>query len=122
MFNGSLMRLSVEHVQIMGHVTLSTTCIERANAKTIDISYLIVDTMSPYKIILGSPTINALRAVVSTRYLTLKYPLIDARVCTIRRDQQVAPVCYRSILETIGEEFALVDTHPFEISNTHFEF
>lgn len=94
MFNGSLARLSIKHVQIMGHVTLSTTCSEGVNAKTIDISYLIVDTMSPYKIILGRPTINALRAVMSTRYLTLKYPLIDARVCIIRRDQQVARVCY----------------------------
>lgn len=74
----------------MGYVTLKTTHDEEANAKTIDIGYLIVDTMSPYNIIIGVPDINALRAVVSTRYLTLKYPLLDGHVGTIRGDQKIA--------------------------------
>ena len=71
----------------MGYVTLKTTCSEGANAKTIDTNYLIVDTLSPYNIILGRLVINTLGTVMSTRYLTLKYPFIYGRVGTIRGDQ-----------------------------------
>lgn len=87
-FDDSLLGLTGEHVQIMGNVTLKTTCSEEANANIIDASYLIIYTMSPYNIILGHPTINVLGAVVSTRYLTLKYALLDGRVHTIRGDHK----------------------------------
>lgn len=53
--------------------------------------------------------INTLGAVVSTRYLTLKYFLLYGRVGTIRGDKKVAPECYMSILETAREELALLD-------------
>lgn len=111
-FNESLMGLSREHVQIMRYVTLKITCGEGANAKTIDLKYLILDIMSPYNIILGSLTINSLGAVVSTRYLTLKYLFINGKVGTIRGDQQVARECYLSSLETAREKLALVDAQP----------
>lgn len=67
----------------MGYVTLETTCSGGATEKIINFSYLIMDIMSPYNIIWGCLTINALGAVVSTLYLTLKYMLIDGIVGTI---------------------------------------
>lgn len=82
----------------MGYVSLISTCGEGAYAKTINVIYLIMDTMSPYNIIMGRLIINAIRAVISTQYLNLKYPLIDGRVGTIRGDQQVARECYLSIM------------------------
>lgn len=59
-FNGSLMVLSGEHVQIMSHVIPKTTCGEAANAKVIYVNSFIVNTMSPYNVIIGRPTIDFL--------------------------------------------------------------
>lgn len=61
-------------------MTLKTIFGEGIDAKTINFSYLIVYTMSPYNIILVRPPINVIGAVVSTQYLTLKYLLLDERV------------------------------------------
>lgn len=58
----------------MGYVTLKATYGEGDDAKTINVNYLNMDTRSPYNIILGHPAINALGEIVSTWYLTLKYP------------------------------------------------
>lgn len=82
-FSGSLMGLSGKHIQIVVHITLKTTCGEGADGKEIDVIYLFVDALSPYNIILGWPNINSLGVLVSTMYLTLKYPLLDRRVGTI---------------------------------------
>lgn len=50
----------------MGHVTLETTSGEGVDAKTIDVSYLIMDALSPYNIILGRPVTNVLKMVICT--------------------------------------------------------
>lgn len=81
----------------------------------------MVDTVLPYNTILECPTIKYLGAVVSTRYLTLRYFLLDGGVATIRRDQQEAHECYFSSLEIAREEVALVDVHPSEVPNVDFE-
>lgn len=85
--------------------------------KTINISYLIIDVVLPYNIILERQLNNTLWSVTSTQCLTLKYPLLDGRVGTILGDQQVAHECYLSILETIREDLSLVDAHPFKVQN-----
>lgn len=72
---------------------------EGANAKAIDIAYLIMDTLSPYNIILRIPPINELRAFISTLNLVLKYLLPGRRVGTVRENQQIAQECYYSSLE-----------------------
>lgn len=120
-FTGSFMGLSCERMQIMSCVTLETTCGQGHDVKTINVNYLILNTMSPYNIILRHPVINALGAIVSTRYLTLKYPFLDGRVDTIQGDQQVACESYMSNLETTREELILVDVHPFKVPNACLE-
>lgn len=77
MFIGSLTGLLVEQTQIMCHKALKTTYGEGTDAREINVYYLIVNAISPYNIILGRPTINTLRAVISMLYLTLKYSLPD---------------------------------------------
>lgn len=69
MFSGLLIGLLDKKVQVRGHLTLETTCGEGADSKTIDDNYLIVDVVSPCTIIIGRPSINALREVISTQYL-----------------------------------------------------
>lgn len=52
MFSSLLTGLSSKQVQVIGHVTLETTCVEGADAKEIDIRYLIVDVVLSYNTII----------------------------------------------------------------------
>lgn len=75
--------LSDEHIHIMGHISLETTCGKGIDVREINANYLIMDVVTPYNIILGRMANNALVAIVSTFYLTLKYLLPDRRAGTI---------------------------------------
>lgn len=96
-FTGSLTGLSGERIQIMGYMTLEITFGDGLDTKSINVSYLMVDTLTPFNIILGCLVINAIE------------------------DQQVARECYLSSLEESREGLALVDANPFEVPNTNFE-
>lgn len=72
-FRGSLVGLSGEHIQVKGHLTLETTYGEGTNTKGIKVRYLIVDSLSPYIIILSRTVTNTLEAVISSQYLVVKY-------------------------------------------------
>lgn len=65
-FKGSFIGLSGKRVQVWGHVTLESTCVEGEDAKMIEVSYLVVIVVSPYNVILGLPAINAIGEVIST--------------------------------------------------------
>ncbi|GAU27362.1 hypothetical protein TSUD_55150 [Trifolium subterraneum] len=94
-YNGTLVGFGGEQVEVMGHVTLLTTFGEKKNAKTIKVRYLVVKTaFTSYNIIIGRPTFNTLGAVLSTLYLSIKYPLDDGRVRTVRGDQAQGRQCY----------------------------
>lgn len=80
-----------------------------------------MDGASPYNIFLGQPNINSLGAVTSTLYLTLKYPLPEGRVGTIRGDHQEARECYLSSMETAREDPILIDAPIYEVPHTNFE-
>ena len=80
-----------------GIVTL-TVIVETYPAQvTKEIDFLIVDCPSTYNIILGRPALNRLRAVTSTYYLKVKFP-IAYRVGEIRGDQVLARECYQAAL------------------------
>lgn len=55
----------------MAYITMETTCDEGIDPKDIDVNYLIMDALSPYNIILGWPTLNCPKVVISTLYLNL---------------------------------------------------
>ncbi|GAU30548.1 hypothetical protein TSUD_65580 [Trifolium subterraneum] len=67
-YNETLVGFGGEHVEVMGHVTLLTT--------------------------FGRPVFNTLGAVLSTLYLSMKYPLNGGRVGTVRGDQAQGRQCY----------------------------
>lgn len=93
MLSGSLVGLSDKQVQVRGHMTLATTYGEGEDAKEVNVGYLIVDSLSPYNVILGRTNINALRAIISTQYLVLKYPFPGGKVGKIQGDQQIGSPC-----------------------------
>jgi hypothetical protein len=98
--NGALIGFACEQVEVMGYTTLLTTFGERDQAKTINVRYLVVKTpFTSYNIIIGKPAFNTLEAAMSTLYLSIKYPLEDGRVGTIKGDQALARRCYESSLK-----------------------
>ncbi|GAV66258.1 LOW QUALITY PROTEIN: hypothetical protein CFOL_v3_09768, partial [Cephalotus follicularis] len=54
-----------------------------------EMTFLVVDTSSPYNAIVGRPGLNLLEAIVSTRHLAVKFPTRFG-VGEVRGDQQAA--------------------------------
>ncbi|GAV74205.1 hypothetical protein CFOL_v3_17685 [Cephalotus follicularis] len=61
-------------------------------------TFLVVDTPSPYNAIIGHPGLNNTEAIVSTRYLLVKF-LTRFGVGQVRGDQQVARQCYQTVIK-----------------------
>ncbi|MCI16503.1 hypothetical protein A2U01_0037647, partial [Trifolium medium] len=97
---GTLVSFSGEQVDVMGYDSLLTTFGDKESAKTIKVQYLVVKTpFTSYNIIIGRPSFNALGAAMSTLYLSMKYPLDNGGVGTVRGDQLLARRCYESSLK-----------------------
>jgi len=73
-------------------------------AKTIPARFLVVDYLQAYNVILGRPTLNATRAIVSIRHLAMKLIGDQGKVVTIHGNQQVAKNCYNMSRRPIPED------------------
>ena len=73
-------------MQVLGHFPIMTTFGNGENAKSVLVRYLVINVASSYDVIVSRPSFNDLEAVLSTLYLTLKYPLKDGRVGIIKGD------------------------------------
>ena len=60
--------------------------------------FLIVDAPSAYNMLLGRPSLNAIKVVPSTYHMILKFPTIHG-VGTVRGDQRVARECYTASMK-----------------------
>ncbi|XP_065039424.1 uncharacterized protein LOC135673957 [Musa acuminata AAA Group] len=60
-----------------GAITLPLTLGTPPKSKTVMTTFLVVDLPTAYNAILGRPTLNKVRAVVSTYYQTIKFPTHD---------------------------------------------
>ncbi|KAK2445921.1 hypothetical protein QL285_016792 [Trifolium repens] len=99
-YNGTLVGFAGEQVEVMGYTTLLTTFGVKDQAKTIKVRYLVVKTpFTSYNIIIGRPAFNTLEAAMSTLYLSIKYPLDNGKVGTIKGDQALTKRCYESSLK-----------------------
>ena len=61
-------------------------------------TFLVVDYLSAYNVILGRPTLNSWKAVTSTYRLMIKFPT-DYGVGELRGDQVAARECYIAMME-----------------------
>jgi hypothetical protein len=99
-YNSTLVGFAGEQVEDMGYTMVITTFGENDSTKTIKVRYLVVKTpFTSYNIFIGRPTFNALEAAMSTLYLSIKYPLDDGRVGTVRGAQALARRSYESSLK-----------------------
>ena len=72
--------------------------------RTVKVDFLVVNCLSTYNVILGRPTLNKIRAIVSTTCLTMKFFVDDGEITTIRADQVAAQRCYNASLEVVKKE------------------
>ena len=70
--------------------------------------FLVVDRPSVYNIILGRSTLNALKAVVSTYHLAMKF-LIPIDVGIFRGNQEGARKCYMEAVKRVCRKTAQPD-------------
>ncbi|XP_064992509.1 uncharacterized protein LOC135629243 [Musa acuminata AAA Group] len=63
-----------DSISPMGAITLPLTLGVPPRSKTVMTTFLVVDLPTAYNAILGRPTLNKVRAVVSTYYQTIKFP------------------------------------------------
>ena len=60
--------------------------------------FVIVDAPSAYDMLLGRPSLNAIRAIPSAYHLVIKFPTIHG-VGMVRGDQRVAKECYTASMK-----------------------
>ncbi|XP_071926066.1 uncharacterized protein [Coffea arabica] len=82
-----------------GMVNLMVTIGRHPRCRTVPISFAVIKTDSPYNMLIGRPTLNALRAVYSTYHLRFKFPT-PAGVAEVSSDVGAAREFYLPTIQT----------------------
>ena len=93
-----LRRFSGEKVLPLGSIQLVLTLGEPPYQATTTTRFLIVDAPSAYNMLLGRPSLNAIKAIPSAYHMVIKFPTING-VGTVRGDQRVARECYTASMK-----------------------
>ena len=89
---------SGEKVLPLGSIQLVLTLGEPPCQATTTARFLIVDAPSAYNMLLGRPSLNAIKVVPSAYHMIIKFPTIHG-VGTVRGDQRVARECYTASMK-----------------------
>ncbi|GAV56790.1 hypothetical protein CFOL_v3_00332 [Cephalotus follicularis] len=84
-------------VHLLGSIDLSMVAGTVPRQTQMQMTFLVVDTPSPYNAIIGRPGLNLLEAIVSTRHLVMKFPTRFG-MREVRGNQQVARQCYKTVM------------------------
>ena len=82
----------------LGWIKLPLTWEMEPHQTTVWQDFTVVDYPSPYKAILGHPTLGGTRAITSIYHLKLKFPTLT-RIGKVKGDQKVAKQCFISIMK-----------------------
>ena len=82
----------------LGAITLPITVRDYPQQITKDVTFLVVDCSSAYNAIIGRPTLNSWKAVISTYHLMIKFPT-EYGIGKVRGDQIAVCECYIVMLE-----------------------
>ncbi|XP_027178148.1 uncharacterized protein LOC113777314 [Coffea eugenioides] len=81
-----------------GMVSLMVTVGRHPRCRTVPVNFAVVKADSPYNMLIGRPTLNALRAVYSTYHLSFKFPT-PAGVAEVSSDVSTARECYLATIQ-----------------------
>ncbi|GAV57240.1 hypothetical protein CFOL_v3_00778 [Cephalotus follicularis] len=99
-----------ETIHPLGSINLSMVAGTTPRQTQVEMTFLVVDTPSPYNAIVGRPGLNLMEAIVSTRHLLMKFPTRFG-VGEVRGDQQATRQCYRTAISDSGKHKVLPITN-----------
>ena len=84
-------------VPVKGAISLPVTMGTKPYQKTLKLTFLVMKIPSAYNTILGHPSLNAFRAMISIYHLLIKFP-IPTKIKEVWGDQMLARQCYSASL------------------------
>ena len=96
--NACLRGFSGERVLSLGSVQLVLTLGDPPCQATTTVRFLIVDAPSAYNILLGRPSLNAIRVVPSAYHMVIKFPTANG-VGMVRGNQRIAREYYSASMK-----------------------
>ena len=106
--NAHLPGFSGEKVLPLGSIQLVLTLGELSCQATTTARFLIVDAPSAYNMLLGKPSLNAIKAIPSAYHMIIKFPTVHG-VGMVRGDQRVARECYTASMKQRAVDNVNVD-------------
>ena len=106
--NTHLRGFSGEKVLPLGSIQLVLTLGEPPCQATTTARFLIVDAPSAYNMLLGRPSLNAIKSIPSTYHMIIKFPTIHG-IGMVRRDQRVSRECYTASMKQRSVDNVNVD-------------
>ena len=89
---------SGEKVLPLGSMQLVLTLGDPPCQATMTARFLVVDAPSAYNMLLGRPSLNAIKAIPSAYHMMIKFPTVSG-VVMVRGDQRVAKECYSTSMK-----------------------
>ena len=89
---------SGEKMLPLGSIQLVLTLGDPPCQATTTARFLVVDAPSAYNMLLGRPSLNAIKAIPSVYHMMIKFPTTSG-VRMVRRDQRVARECYSASMK-----------------------
>ena len=96
--NTHMQGFSGEKVLPLGSIRLVLTLGEPPCQATTTTKFLIVDAPSAYNMLLGKPSLNAIKAIPSAYHMMIKFPTVSG-IGMVRGDQRVARECYSASMK-----------------------
>ena len=78
----------------VGRIDLPVRVGDKRKSKSLVVRFLVVSDLTAYNIILGRPALNAIKAVIVSSLMLMKYVCEDGSVVAIYSDRQIARDCY----------------------------
>ena len=96
--NAHLRGFSRERFLPLGSIQLVHTLGDPPCQAITAVRFLIVDAPSAYNILLGRPSHNAVRSILSAYHMVIKFPTTNG-VGMVRENQRIASECYSASMK-----------------------